>query len=168
MFLLDTITDAGRVLLTLIGLSSPYPDVTISDSVLRINREGACIEFRAAPLVNKQLRELADSGYTLNILADYTVRSGNAEPVNRKSERSVYRAASGWIISDEQTNRIYPDFNSMTNAVSRFVLPVLPVSETQPGKEVDVTAELGVSCAEIPNVIELWGNRPRLHQSFRL
>ena len=156
-----------KVILAVLGIISAYPDVTVDNLFVYQNFQDPLVinaQFRAYNLVNSSVRDIIEGGIDVNII--YQIRTSVNENLvysNKVVNRISYSS------NNFQLNHKYSfNFSMLTNTIGVNELVVLTNSENYRRKNIKTEIEILINCDATPEIINLWGNKPRITLYYSL
>lgn len=154
-----------KIILIVFGLISIYPKVTSDNFFIYRNFKKKAIinaQFRCSNLINPYIKDIIDSGIVVNLI--YKIST-------YVEKKTVYSETFSQKISFDGTNYTVNDwklksFELMTNFLTIQDLVFLTNAESFSGKGITTEVEILLKSDYIPEIINLWGNRPRITLNY--
>jgi hypothetical protein len=165
MDLLKSLADAGRVIMMILGLSTPYPNVDIRNIDIYTRSNSVLVEFRAFGLVNEPLRDILESGIGFNIIYSITTTADGRQVFKDEICRTLCFSNSSYFMN---ASRLGGGFGNLTNSLSSNRMTVLPGAKDYTNRTIRTSIEILINAEGYPDMSKLWGNQPELRLEYRL
>ncbi len=158
-----------KVILAVLGIISAYPEVNSEIENIFIyrnlkNAEIVDMQFRSYNLINPAIRDIIEGGIDVNII--YQIKTTFKNNI-------IYRGLSNQKISYKGgiysvNNKGNFDFNILTNVISVNEVPILTNASSFTNCLMRTEIKLLINCDATPEIINLWGNKPKYYINFVL
>lgn len=152
-----------KTILVVLGLASAYPEVAFRDVGIYRHEETVSVEFVADELLNDSIRYILDAGYETVIHYEITTYRGI---------ETIY--AAHWVRSITNDGGLYDvnlitglDYDLLQSRVASHDFVILTNASRYRGSPLRTVIKLYIACDSTPDLIELWGNKPKLVLNFR-
>lgn len=157
--------DSIKIILTVLGIVSAYPVVSSNNFFVYRSLKNPTIingQFRCGNLINKSLEGIIDSGIPVNIVYDLKTKAAGREIYKISLIKNIHFNGTNYYLND---NGPYT-FNIMTNILSVQEFIFLTNADIYAGVNLETEVKLLLSCDMAPDIINLWGNKPRVVLSY--
>jgi hypothetical protein len=156
-----------KVILAVLGIISAYPDVRIDNLFVYkdfTDKSQVKSQFNASDLINSSVRDIIESGIDVNIIYQITTSV---------KKHTIYQGAYTNRISyrEKRYHVNYTgnySFDILTNSIAVNELVIL----TNAGKYwkdlIQTDIEVLINCDATPEMINLWGNKPKVTITYNL
>ena len=167
MDIIDQFLQTAGLILSVIGISSPYPAIEIRDIDVYQKNKLVTIDFYAADLLNNNLKTLLDSGVLMIInLEGSTVQNGKV--LYGVHYRKTLAYSSTYKYYKIEGSGRFSSYTDLTNQNGYFSFVCMTNQPDYKGKNFETTLSLTITSEEYPAIGQLWGNKPRIKVKFKL
>ncbi len=163
-----TISNYARVIFAVLGLLSLYPNVEINNVKVVEKNRAIYAQFKTKSLINEYILQVIESGidiyYSIAVVT-YLVRD--------KHEREIYSNVLTKKISYNKNNYFLD--NTSCNSVNKLIanlnnnqIIILPHKQVIQNTTVRTTITLKIFSDSVPDLMNLWGNRPNIVLNYRI
>ncbi len=156
-------SQAIRTILVVLGLAGSYPDVSFHDIRLYREDNGIYAGFVTESLINPSIRGVIDSGYEVHINYFITTVQGIDIVYLGQSVRAITND-NGLYTVNRRTGMTYDELIGYLRYQEIYILTNSPDYH---GRQFRTTIRLSINSADTPDLVELWGNKPKLILNFR-
>jgi len=162
--LLIKINSSFKILLAVIGLASMYPVVAIDNVSLYRDNDSIFIQFDTESFINDSIMQIIDSGVIVNFTYSVTTTANGKLLLIRdyveqvSTDKGFYRINGGNLLT----------LKALKKRMSRHEFKVYKIKEGFNAYKLKTEIDFGLSCRETPELLKLWGNRPKITVNFTL
>lgn len=159
----ENIANAVNIVLCVIGISTPYPNVEFINTDIYQSEGIVYVEMDTSGLTNPAIIDLIRSGVSVNYEYSIHTESGSGYLYEGSEIHSVAYEEGVFVLGDSLN---YYNEDSLESALSQITLAIHPDAEITG----DYTSEIEIFIygEELPNLSDLWGNQPLLILNYRL
>ncbi len=161
------LAESLKVILTVLGIISAYPEVTSDNFFVYRNFKDRTIinaQFSCGNLINPQLRDVIDSGVAVNIIYQVKTEQKNQIIYKNVTMRRIQFDGTNYIINNQSRF----SYDQMTNIITVQELVFLTNAGSYLNQELSTEVDILLNCDATPEIINLWGNRPRIILSYNI
>lgn len=146
-----------RIMLLVLGLASPYPEVSLYGPSLYAQGGRLFLSVRASGVVGEEVLELLDAHVPVTVVARVKVWVEGDLIRYFAVSYDLERGAGGYLIDGEPVG-----FEELKDRCASFSFEVLPDLSPYRSKEVEVWCELSLYSTAFSAVSDLWRENPRV------
>ncbi len=163
MTLGQQISRSTKIVLTVLGLSNPYPKVDIKDIQIVKKQNTFYTTFTTENLINEDIRTVISSG--INIQINYSIKSKANNKLLYNSTQSDLISFSGnqWFLNESA----YSNFSSLTDQLKTKKLMILSSTNSASYGNIQTSIEIIIRTQDYADLTELWGNQPRIILKYK-
>ncbi len=162
MSLGQRISQSARIILTILGISTPYPDVNVKD--IRILKEKGMVytSFTAEKLINEDIHRLLVNH--IDIAFIYEVKTYHNKKIIFQTNYSDRLSFSQGQYSLNYSPQ--PGLDQLQSRLGEKRFPVYVTNRTHPSLGLITTIDIYFRAVQHPEVEALWGNEPRINLKY--
>lgn len=162
MDLFSSLAEAGRVLLMIAGLSSPYPQVEIKDIRTIGQPDQVLLSFRLEKVVNDRIAEIIQTGLVTELRFTVVTKTPAGVVYTATNHSRVGYTNGYYTINGQKAAKDSP----LDTQLSPTGMMVLTGRSRYSGQKCETVIELSLFAPGYPDFSELWGNRPQVRVTF--
>lgn len=155
---LFSIGNSLKILLAVIGLASMYPEVGVDNVSIYQDNNSVFVQFDTVSILNSSIIQIVDSGITVNFTYSVTTTvKGQTVYTNNyleqvTAEKSRYRVNRGKLLT----------LSELGKRMSHHEFKIYGTAHYKGMRKVKTVIEFGLNCRETPELLKLWGNKPKI------
>lgn len=165
MGIAQNILDSGKIILTVLGLSSPYPNVDIKNVGIYQTPNIVVSEFQTQNIVNKSIKSVIESGMNINIV--YSVKTTAKRKILYTNQIKSVISCRNKMFYISKKPKGYK-FSDLTNSIVSNEIIILTNTPAHKNKQIKTEIEILISCEGYSDLSDLWGNQPKITLSYGL
>ncbi|GEM_PF-2335132 len=167
--IVSALTRSLNIIFAVIGLASISPDVTVDNIVVENKNNVVFVVFDTESMLNESIMQIVDSGVAVDFTYFVITRKNGKLVFSRDYIDHVYLKNGLYHV-----NSISVDSkDKLKNLVNHHRFIILDGYEDgsesrNSNKDRYITIiRIGLSSPETPEIVKLWGNKPRIELEFR-
>lgn len=153
-----------KTIFVVLGLASAYPDVSFRDVHIYRQNNTACVRFEAGDLLNDSIRGILDAGYGTLLRYNIDTYDGSKLVYCVQWMRAVTN--SGGTYGVNQISGL--DYPALVARMRKHDFVILTNGAAYRGDQMRTVITISITCDATPDIIELWGNKPKLILNYRM
>ncbi len=166
------ISNYTRVIFAVLGLMSLYPNVEITNVRVVEKNRAIYAEFRTKSLINEYLFQIIDSGidvyYTIEATT-YLISEGTEKRIYQNTViKKISRMGNIYLLDNEICHSTEELVSKLNNTQILIFPPSKTTSKITRGSSIRTTITLKIFSNAVPNLMNLWGNKPNIVLNYRI
>ncbi len=162
------ISNYARVIFAVLGLVSLYPNVEINN-VRAIEKRGAIYaQFTTRSLINEYLLQIIDSGidiyYSVEATTYLTTKGREREIYRNILIKRISHRGNSYILDNEG----FRSWKKLLTVLNTNSILILPAEKRVRGGTIKTTIVLKIFSDAVPDLMNLWGNKPNIVLNYRI